>query len=249
MAKEVRIFIAELLQAYEEVTGKTCTEMALDFDVTLSNLYKYRNGKGNPTAKTIDKIIKAVEENCPELLENRKRLVVLVMNRRKQPEVYDLLYQLGVTTNYTGFFHTAYAVSLCVEQPDRLLLVTKWLYPEVAKQYKTNWKAVERNIRTVSCIIWQEGRPLLEDLAHRHLEQKPRNAQMLAILASSLDTGPLAVHGLGEVVALPGEDDDVGVADESVNEGRCETIVAEDGVPLAELQVGGNDEAPALITV
>ena len=42
-------------------------------------------------------------------------------------EVYDLLYQLGVTANYTVFFHTAYAVSLCLEQPDRLLLVTKWL--------------------------------------------------------------------------------------------------------------------------
>ena len=175
--------------------------------------------------------------------------MVLVMNRRKQQEVYDLLYQLGVTANYTGFFHTAYAISLCVEQPDRLLLVTKWLYPEVAKQYGTNWKAVERNIRTVSCIIWREGRPLLEELAHRHLEQKPRNAQMLAILASSLDTGSLAVHGLGEAVALAGENDDVGVVDEPVNEGGGESVVAEDGVPLAELQIGGNDEAPALITV
>ena len=71
MEKEVRIFIAELLQAYEEITGKTCTEMALDFDVTLSNLYKYR---GNPTAKTIDKIIKAVEGNCPELLEKEEKI-------------------------------------------------------------------------------------------------------------------------------------------------------------------------------
>lgn len=164
-------------------------------------------------------------------------------------DIYDLLCRLGATANYTGFFHTAYAVSLCVEQPDRLLLVTKWLYPEVAKQYGTNWKAVERNIRAVSCIIWREGRPLLEELAHRHLEQKPRNAQMLAILASSLGTGPLAVHGLGEAVALPREDNDMGVVDEPVNEGRCETIVTEDGVPLAELQIGGNDEAPALITV
>ena len=74
MAKEIRIFIAELLQAYEEITDKTCTEMALDFDVTLSNLYKYRTGKGNPTAKTIDKIIKAVEENCPELLEKEEKI-------------------------------------------------------------------------------------------------------------------------------------------------------------------------------
>lgn len=90
---------------------------------------------------------------------------------------------------------------------------------------------MERNIRTVSCIIWQEGRPLLEELAHRHLEQKPRNAQLLAILVSSLDTGSLAVHGLGEAVAFTGEDDDVGVVDEPVNEGSCEAVVAEDGRP------------------
>lgn len=163
--------------------------------------------------------------------------------------VYDLLYQLGVTANYTGFFHMAYAVSLCMEQPDRLLLVTKWLYPEVAKRYSTNWKAVERNIRTVSCIIWREGRPLLEELAHRRLEQKPRNAQMLAILVSSLDTGPLAVHGLGETVALAGEDDDVGVMDEPVNEGGCKAVVAKDGIPLTELQVGGDDKASAFVAV
>lgn len=164
-------------------------------------------------------------------------------------EVYDLLYHLGVTANYTGFFHTAYAVSLCAEQPDRLLLVTKWLYPEVAKRYGINWKAVERNIRTVSCIIWREKRPLLEELAHRHLVEKPRNAQLLAILASSLDPGPLAVHGLGEAIALTGEDNDVGVMDEPVNEGGSETVVTEDGVPLAELQVGGDDKAAALVTV
>lgn len=164
-------------------------------------------------------------------------------------DIYDLLYRLGVTAKYIGFFHTAYAVSLCVEQPDRLLLVTKWLYPEVAKQYNTNWKAVERNIRTVNWIIWRKGRSLLEELAHGHLEQKPRNTQLLALLASSLDTGPLTVHGLGEAIALTGEDDNMGVMDKPVNEGGSEPVVAKNGVPLAELQVGGDDEAPALITV
>lgn len=119
--------------------------------------------------------------------------------------VYDLLYQLGVTANYTCFFHTACAVSLCVEQPDRLLLVTKWLYPEVAKQYLTNWKAVERNIRMVGNIIWQENRPLLEKLAHRRLEQKPRNAQLLAILASSLDTSLPADQEMAELIAAGAE--------------------------------------------
>ena len=120
--------------------------------------------------------------------------------------IYDLLYQLGVTANYTGFFHTAYAISLCAEQPDRLLLVTKWLYPEVARQYGTNWKAVERNIRTVSCIIWRENQSLLEELAHRRLDQRPRNAEMLSILVSSLGAVPLAIQGLGEAAEAKNSD-------------------------------------------
>lgn len=109
-----------------------------------------------------------------------------------QTEIYDLLYSLGVTANYTGFFHLAYAVSLCVERPTRLMMVTKWLYPEVARRYNTSWQAVERNLRTAGGVIWRENRPLLEELAHRHLEQKPRNAQLLAILAAALTAAPLA---------------------------------------------------------
>ena len=77
-------------------------------------------------------------------------------------QVFDLLYRLGVTANYTGFFHTAEAVAMCVERPDRLLMVTKCLYPDVAKRYETNWKAVERNIRTVIAIVWDKNRVLLE---------------------------------------------------------------------------------------
>lgn len=113
-------------------------------------------------------------------------------------DICDLLYRLGVTANYTGFFYTAYAVRLCMERPERLLLVTKWIYPEVAKRYGANWRAVERNIRTVGRIIWRENRPLLEEVAHRRLEQKPHNAQLLAILTAAMGANvlpdPAACH-------------------------------------------------------
>lgn len=124
------------------------------------------------------------------------------MEKQRQPEIYDLLYRLGATANYIGFFHTAYAVALCAEEPERLLEVTKGLYPEVARQYKTNWKAVERNIRTVGKVIWHQNRPLLETLARRHLTQRPRNTQLLAILTVSLDSGPLAAQRSGQADAL-----------------------------------------------
>ena len=81
-----------------------------------------------------------------------------------------LLYQLGLTANYRGFFYVSYVIELSIEKEERLLLVTKWLYPEVAKRYGTNWKAVERSIRTAGHIMWRENRPLLEELAGRRLE-------------------------------------------------------------------------------
>ena len=77
-------------------------------------------------------------------------------------EIYTLLYQLGLTANYTGFFHTSYAVYLATRQPNRLLLATKWLYPEVAKHYATTWKCVERNIRTAVHVVWNTNPELLK---------------------------------------------------------------------------------------
>ena len=101
-------------------------------------------------------------------------------------EIHDLLYRLGATANYTGFFHTAYAIWLSLQQPQRLLMITKWLYPEVAKQYDTTWQAVERNIRTVISVIWNNNPVLLAQIARRPLNRKPNAAQFISILTAVL---------------------------------------------------------------
>ena len=74
-------------------------------------------------------------------------------------EICALLYQLGVTRNYKGFPQTALAVELCAEQ---------------------------RNIRTVSGVIWRSNPLLLNELAYVSLPQKPCPAQLLSILAASV---------------------------------------------------------------
>ena len=45
---------------------------------------------------------------------------------------------------------------------------------------------MENDTSEICRIIWQEDRSLLEGLAHRCLEQQPRNTQLRAILTSSL---------------------------------------------------------------
>lgn len=101
-------------------------------------------------------------------------------------EIHDLMYRLGVTANYTGFFHTSYAIWLSLQQPGRLLMITKWLYPEVAKQYNTTWQSVERNIRTVISIVWRNNPTLLMQIARRTLQSKPNAAQFISILSAGL---------------------------------------------------------------
>ena len=101
-------------------------------------------------------------------------------------EIYDLLYELGLKATRTHFFHISFAVYLAVQDPGRLLLVTKWLYPDVAKHYATNWKAVERNIRTAVTLVWAQNQEGLSQLAGYKLERKPTATQFLTILANVL---------------------------------------------------------------
>ena len=101
-------------------------------------------------------------------------------------QAYDLLRRLGVTANYKGYSYAAYALALCAEQPESLLMVTKSVYPAVAKRYGTTWKAVERNLRTVVAAAWERNPALLGEMADGPLADKPRCAQFLAISAREM---------------------------------------------------------------
>ncbi len=103
-------------------------------------------------------------------------------------KIYELLTQLGVTANYTGYYHTAYAVNLAIESPSRLLLVTKHLYPDVAKHFSTTSLCVERNIRTVVEVAWDRHPEMLTELAKYDLLTRPSASQFIAILAAAVSS-------------------------------------------------------------
>ncbi len=97
-------------------------------------------------------------------------------------KIHDLLYYLGLTENFSGFHYLACAILVCATEPSGLLLVTKRVYPVVARQCHTTSFAVERSIRTAGHIIWTAGRPQLEALTGRPLTERPKSAQLLALL-------------------------------------------------------------------
>lgn len=101
-------------------------------------------------------------------------------------KIQTLLYSIGITGNYLGFHQVASAIEIAICNPQSLLMVTKGLYRDVAEQYKTDWKTVERNIRTVISITWSCSQQKLETLSGHPLSKKPTPAQFIAILSRYL---------------------------------------------------------------
>lgn len=61
----------------------------------------------------------------------------------------ELLRSLGATGKLKGFFYAVYMVERVQKDPMATSLITKCLYPEVAKHFGISPGAVERNLRTV----------------------------------------------------------------------------------------------------
>lgn len=95
------------------------------------------------------------------------------------------LEYFGVGDSYQGFHFCAYSMKLATEHPEWLRNVTKSIYPEVAKKFKTSCGCVERNIRTVIEIIWQRGgKEYFKSMTVSHIsEQRPSNSKFLCLLA------------------------------------------------------------------
>ncbi len=102
--------------------------------------------------------------------------------RRVVGQTEMLLYALGLSANYVGFQQLVVALEVAEQWPESLCMVTKWLYPEVARRCRTSWSAVERNIRQMLRLAWERARPELERLAGRTFAEKPAPAQFLSIL-------------------------------------------------------------------
>lgn len=55
---------------------------------------------------------------------------------------------LGVGATYRGYRYLSYGIELCLTDEEYLLAISKQLYPEIARKYKTTVGSVERDIRT-----------------------------------------------------------------------------------------------------
>ena len=98
-----------------------------------------------------------------------------------------LLRGLGATGKLIGFRYAIHIIASVAEDPTRMHLITKRLYPEVAQEFGTTPSAVERAVRNLIYSIWNRGdRSCLERVAGARLMRPPTNGEFIDMLAGYL---------------------------------------------------------------
>lgn len=71
--------------------------------------------------------------------------------------ISEVLKQIGMPMNIKGYFYMRESILLAIQDSDKYSYITKELYPEIAKRFKTTASRVERAIRHSIEVAWERG--------------------------------------------------------------------------------------------
>ncbi len=107
-------------------------------------------------------------------------------------EIQIILRRLGICTTYKGYKATVLALTLALEDENRLNSITREIYTEVAKRLGSTPSAIEKNLRTVVQRAWRMNHGDLEKMAGYHLEFMPSVSEFLDILFNYIQRSRLS---------------------------------------------------------
>lgn len=104
-----------------------------------------------------------------------------------EADVSVLLHSLGIPSHVRGYNYIREGIILMYESKKVITLVTKDIYPEIAKRFQTTPSRVERAIRHAIEISWIRGDlKLMEKVFGNSIDferSKPTNAEFLSTIA------------------------------------------------------------------
>ena len=94
----------------------------------------------------------------------------------------DIMRSLSITANYRGYRYTIVACKLILEDETKLYSITKTVYAETAVICECKTHSIERNIRTVIYLAWNQRRAMLNEIAGYTLPAPPTVSEFLAMI-------------------------------------------------------------------
>lgn len=164
---------------------------------TLNNLYDMATRYGASyymiKPQRLDSVCDAVRDMCGIKRDYATQVTAGI----KEDGSYDLetmvtefIHELGVPAHIKGYHYLRTAIMMVVKDMDLLNYITKELYPEIAKAYKTTSSRVERAIRHSIEVAWTRGKPqTMNDVFGYTINTgkgKPTNSEFIAMIADRI---------------------------------------------------------------
>jgi len=102
----------------------------------------------------------------------------------------DILLSIGISANLHGYHFLKESIKLVIDDPNYMGGVTKYMYPQIAKNFKTTACRVERAIRHALDVSFNKGKiTYLNDMFGLKIfdeNGKPTNSEFVALIADRL---------------------------------------------------------------
>lgn len=102
-------------------------------------------------------------------------------------KVTNVIHGIGIPANIKGYCYLRSAIMMAVERIEVLDHITKELYPDLAKKYKTTPSAIERGIRHSITVAWNRGptETTMKIFVNKK-KSKVTNSQFIATIADQI---------------------------------------------------------------
>ena len=174
---KIVILTAFNTEALMAKTSKLGADYFIVKPIDLNNLQKTLNmliSEGLSKGNTIDLKDKSKSEISSDL----------------DSEITEILHEIGVPAHIKGYLYLREAIIMVYNNLDILGSITKILYPNIAKKYKTTASRVERAIRHSIEVAWNRGNvdAISQIFAYTisYNKSKPTNSEFIAMIADKL---------------------------------------------------------------
>lgn len=135
----------------------------------------------NQTTELISPVLKDVKTTYIEVDNSKLNLEAKVTN---------IIHDVGVPAHIKGYQYLRDGIIMAVNDVEIINQITKQLYPDLAKKYKTTPSRVERAIRHAIEVAWNRGQiESMENIFGYTVNSnrgKPTNSEFIAMIADKL---------------------------------------------------------------
>ena len=127
--------------------------------------------------------------------EIKAQYIEVVPEKRKESEslealVTNIIHEVGVPAHIKGYQYLREAIMMVVSDIEVINQITKQLYPDIAKKFKTTPSRVERAIRHAIEVAWGRGQTDVVESIFGYTvsaaKGKPTNSEFIAMIADKL---------------------------------------------------------------